>query len=106
MQVINKTLNPQWHQTLEFSDTGSRLVLYLMDHNAVLPETNIGHCAVEYEMLPPNQVTDKWIPLQGVKSGEIHIRVTRRIPELQNKQKISGSVSPFSKANKISGKVS
>lgn len=104
-KVIYKTLNPQWYQTLEFPDTGSRLVLYVKDHNAVLPETSIGDCAVEYEMLPPNQVADKWIPLQGVRSGEIHVRVTRRIPELQNKQKISGHVSSFIKAQKISGKM-
>ncbi|KAL0906439.1 hypothetical protein M5K25_024934 [Dendrobium thyrsiflorum] len=104
-KVIYKTLNPQWHQTLEFPDTGSRLVLHVKDHNAVLPETNIGDCAVEYEMLPPNQVADKWIPLQGVRSGEIHVRVTRRIPEHQNKQKISGRVSSLSKALKISGKM-
>ncbi|KAI0492503.1 hypothetical protein KFK09_026776 [Dendrobium nobile] len=103
--VIYKTLHPQWHQTLEFPDTGSRLVLHVKDHNAVLPETNIGDCAVEYEMLPPNQVADKWIPLQGVRSGEIHVRVTRRIPEVQNKQKNSGRVSSLSKAHKISGKM-
>ncbi|XP_020592907.1 synaptotagmin-5 [Phalaenopsis equestris] len=104
-KVIYRTLNPQWNQTLEFPDTGSRLVLYVKDHNAVLPETNIGDCEVEYEMLPPNQVADKWIPLQGVRSGEIHVRVTRRIPEQQNKQKNSSQASSFSTAHEISGKM-
>jgi len=28
---------------------------------------------------------DQWLPLQGVNKGEIHIQVTRRIPETQPK---------------------
>ncbi|KAK8936426.1 hypothetical protein KSP40_PGU020556 [Platanthera guangdongensis] len=102
--VIYKTLNPQWHQTLEFPDTGSRLVFHVKDHNAVLPETSIGDCVVEYEMLPPNQVANKWIPLQGVKTGEIHVQVTRRIPEPQKKQKFSSNNSSSSQEHKVTAK--
>lgn len=104
-KVIYKTLNPQWHQTLDFPDTGSRLVLHVKDHNAVLPESSIGYCVVEYEMLPPNQIADKWIPLQGVKTGEIHVQITRRIPEKLKKQNFSGHISSFSQAHKTSGKM-
>ncbi|PNX74555.1 plant synaptotagmin [Trifolium pratense] len=63
--VIYKTLNPQWNQTLEFPDDGSPLILYVKDHNALLPTSSIGECVVEYQRLPPNQMADKWIPLQG-----------------------------------------
>lgn len=104
-KVMYKTLNPQWHQTLEFPDTGSRLVLHVKDHNAVLPESSIGDCVVEYEMLPPNQVANKWIPLQGVKTGEIHVQVTRRIPEPEKKQKNSINDSSSSQAQKVPGKM-
>ncbi|KAK7251614.1 hypothetical protein RIF29_34960 [Crotalaria pallida] len=87
-KVVHKTLNPRWNQTLEFLDNGSPLILHVKDHNALLPTSSIGECVVEYQSLPPNQVCDKWIPLQGVKSGEIHIQITRKVPDMQMKQHI------------------
>ena len=36
-QVIHKTLNPRWNQTLEFLDDGSPLTLHVREHNALLP---------------------------------------------------------------------
>eukprot|EP01018_Ginkgo_biloba_P027009 Gb_21359 [translate_table: standard] len=104
-KVVYKTLNPQWSQTLEFPDTGSPLVLHVRDHNAVLPTSNIGDCIVEYERLPLNQTADKWIPLQGVKKGEIHVQVTRRAPEMLKKTSWSHNGSSFTKGHRISGKV-
>ncbi|XP_072999935.1 uncharacterized protein [Typha latifolia] len=101
-KVVYKTLNPQWNQTLEFPDTGKPLVLHVKDHNAVLPTLSIGHCTVQYEMLRPNETSDKWIPLQGVKSGEIHVQITRRNPELQKKTSIETDISPLGKSHKIS----
>lgn len=106
MQVVYKTLNPLWNQTLEFPDTGSPLILHVRDHNAVLPTSSIGHCVVEYEKLPPNQTADKWIRLQGVKSGEIHVQITRKIPELPKKFSLDTNVSASSKAHTISAQVS
>lgn len=105
MQVIYKTLNPQWNQTLEFPDNCSPLVLHVKDHNAVLPTSSIGDCVVEYERLPLNQMADKWIPLQGVKNGEIHIQITRKAPDLEKKSSLDSEISPFSKAHKISSQV-
>lgn len=58
-------------------------MLHVKDHNALLPTSSIGDCVVEYQRLPPNEKSDKWIPLQGVKKGEIHVQVTRKIPELR-----------------------
>lgn len=102
-QVIYKTLNPKWNQALEFPDTSSPLTLHVKDHNAVLLTSSIGHCTVEYEGLLPNQTADKWIPLQGVKKGEIHVKITRKTPEAQNKS--SSDTSPFGKAHNISTQV-
>lgn len=81
MQVVYKTLNPQWNQTLDFTDDGSPLVLHVKDYNYMLPVVSIGHCVVDYEKLPPNQTIDRWIPLVGVAKGEIHMQLTRRQPE-------------------------
>ncbi|AET05342.1 synaptotagmin-5 [Medicago truncatula] len=85
-KVVHKTINPRWDQTLEFLDDGSPLTLHVKDHNALLPTSSIGECVVEYQSLPPNQTSDKWIPLQGVKSGEIHIQIARKVPEIQTRQ--------------------
>ncbi|KAM7267043.1 hypothetical protein ACFE04_009209 [Oxalis oulophora] len=103
-KVMNKTLSPQWHQTLEFPDDGSSLVLHVKDHNNLLPTSNIGDCVVEYQRLPPNQMADKWIPLQGVKRGEIHIQITRKVPELE--RKTTGDSQPsLTKAHQISAQM-
>jgi Ca2+-dependent lipid-binding protein len=82
-QVVYKTLAPQWQQTLEFVDDHSPLVLHVKDYNAIFPTSSIGHCDVEYEHLHSNQTIDRWIPLQGVRKGEIHIQLTRRVAEKQ-----------------------
>ena len=80
LQVVYKTLAPTWGETLEFTYDGSPLILNVRDHNIIFPSLGIGYCEVEYEQLPPNQTLDQWLPLQGVKKGEIHIQVTRRVP--------------------------
>lgn len=103
MQVMYRTLNPQWNQTLEFPDDGSQLILYVKDHNALLPTSNIGDCVVEYQRLPPNERSDKWIPLQGVKRGEIHIQITRKVPDLMRKS--LDSEPSMTRAYQISGQV-
>ncbi|XP_031259322.1 extended synaptotagmin-1 [Pistacia vera] len=103
-KVIDRTLNPQWNQTLEFLDDGSPLLLHVKDHNALLPTSSIGDCVVEYQRLPPNEMADKWIPLQGVKRGEIHVQITRRIPELQ-KRPSSDSEPSLIKSHQISGQM-
>lgn len=105
-----KTLSPKWNQMLEFPDNGSPLLLHVKDHNALLPTSSIGDCVVEYQGLPPNQMSDKWIPLQGVKRGEIHIQITKRIPELEKRSSLDSRPSldseiPFNKAHQISSQV-
>ncbi|XP_057952419.1 synaptotagmin-5 [Malania oleifera] len=103
-KVMYKTLNPQWNQTLEFPDDGSPLLLHVKDHNAVLPTSSIGDCVVEYQRLPPNHMSDKWIPLQGVKRGEIHIQVTRKVPETLKRSSLD-SESSLTKARQISSQM-
>lgn len=99
-----KTLDPKWNQNFEFLDDGSQLELQVRDHNAIMASSSIGYCIVEYQRLPPNEVYDKWIPLQGVKNGEIHVQVTRRVPELQKRPSID-SDSLSNKAHKISSQM-
>ncbi|KMZ62571.1 hypothetical protein ZOSMA_452G00060 [Zostera marina] len=110
-KVIHKTLTPQWNQTLDFPDDGSQLHLFVKDHNAFLPTTSIGDCIVEYDWINSNQTVDKWIPLQNVSNGEIHIKITRKTLELKKKSKFDqlddnvSSHSGISNATKICGKM-
>ncbi|EPS60544.1 hypothetical protein M569_14258, partial [Genlisea aurea] len=78
-KMISRTLNPKWDQVMEFAEDGSALALHVKDHNTLLPETNLGNCSIDYQTLPPNQTWDRWIPLQGVKRGEIRLRITRAV---------------------------
>ncbi|PKI48319.1 extended synaptotagmin-1 [Punica granatum] len=103
-KVMFKTLHPRWHQTLEFPDNGSPLELHVKDHNALLPTASIGDCVVEYQRLPPNEMFDKWIPLQGVKRGEIHVQITRKIPELEKKTSLDSEPS-ITKSHQISSQM-
>src|SRR4051812_9038859 len=93
MQVLYKTLTPRWDQTFEIPDDGSPLVLRVKDYNNLLPTSSIGDCVVEYQRLPPNEMFDKWIPLQGVKKGEIHIQITRKVAELQKRTSFDSETS-------------
>ncbi|KAL0331368.1 UNVERIFIED_CONTAM: hypothetical protein Sangu_1682300 [Sesamum angustifolium] len=56
-------------------------------------------------MLPPNQMADKWIPLQGVKRGEIHIQITRKVPELEKKPSVDYESSPTTVRHQISNQM-
>lgn len=103
-KVLYKTLNPKWNQTFEFLDDGSQLELHVRDHNAILASSSIGNCVVEYHRLPANEVSEKWIPLQGVKKGEIHVQVTRRVPDFQTRPSME-SDSLSIKAHTISGQM-
>ncbi|XP_050238833.1 synaptotagmin-5 [Mercurialis annua] len=103
-KVMYKTLNPQWHQTLEFPDDGSPLMLHVKDHNALMPTFSIGDCVVEYQRLPPNQMSEKWIPLQGVRRGEIHIQITRKIPEMQKRHSLDSEPS-LTKSHRFSSQM-
>jgi Ca2+-dependent lipid-binding protein len=105
-QVIYKTLSPQWNQTFEFAQTGEPLILHVKDHNAVLPTASIGNCTVEYSMLSPNEPADKWIPLQGVRSGEIHVKIVRRVADSGKKTSLETDVSALGKGHNISAQVS
>lgn len=89
---------------MEFPDDGSSLELHVKDHNTLLPTSSIGNCVVEYQGLKPNETADKWIPLQGVTCGEVHVRVTRKVTEIQRRAS-AGSGSPFNKARLLSNQM-
>jgi Ca2+-dependent lipid-binding protein len=97
-QIVYKTLNPNWNQTIDFNEDGSPLVLHVKDYNRMLPVSSIGHCLVEYDRIPPNQTVDRWLPLTGVPKGEIHFQLTRWQPELERAKQ--------SKADAVSGSLS
>lgn len=104
-KVVYRTLNPHWNQTLEFADDGGPLLLYVKDHNDILAPSNIGECEIEYQRLPLNQTYDKWIPLQGVTKGEIHVQITRKVPQVLDKRTSLDSDSSLHTPHNIASKM-
>ncbi|KAH7404885.1 hypothetical protein KP509_15G048600 [Ceratopteris richardii] len=102
-KVVNMTLHPQWNQTFELNDTGEPLRLTVMDHNVLLPNVKIGHCTVEYDRIPRNQVIDKWVPLQGVRNGELHVQVIRKPAEsgISKKEHSNRTSKALDKSHKV-----
>lgn len=49
-------------------------------------------------------MADKWIPLQGVKRGEIHIQITRKVPEMHKIPSLDNQPS-LSKLHQIPNEV-
>ncbi|GAB2225393.1 hypothetical protein Droror1_Dr00006185 [Drosera rotundifolia] len=103
-KVLYKTLNPVWNQAFEFPEDGSSLVLLVKDHNAILAASSIGECVVDYQSLPPNEPYDKWIPLQGVKKGQIHVQITRKVQALQRRTTVAHD-SSSNGSQKITGQM-
>ena len=109
LQVIHRTLKPRWNQTLQFlEDENQTLKLHVKDHNALLPTSSIGDCVVEYKTLPENETRDFWIPLKGVKKGEVHVKVTRRsyaekiVPKSKQCTSANGVLAQMSSAVSVS----
>ncbi|XP_041417785.1 extended synaptotagmin-1-like [Xenopus laevis] len=76
-RVISKNLNPQWNQTFEilFSDLpGQEIEFEVLDKN-VQRDDSLGSCKIAVPHVLKKKFIDKWIRLDNVKSGELHIKV-------------------------------
>eukprot|EP00897_Mesotaenium_endlicherianum_P000503 jgi/Mesen1/10453/ME000082S09958 len=86
-RVVYKSLSPVWRERFTFVDDGSFLELKVADHNAIMPPDPIGYCYIDYHHHPLDQPQDKWLPLEGARSGELHVIVTRRSRSASEAQK-------------------
>ncbi|XP_041445705.1 extended synaptotagmin-1-like isoform X3 [Xenopus laevis] len=79
-RVIHKNLNPKWNETFEilYSDLPDQEIEFnLMSDKGVKINQQLGSCRIRIKEVPERGFIDKWIDLENVKSGQLHIKVTR-----------------------------
>ncbi|XP_041446881.1 extended synaptotagmin-1-like [Xenopus laevis] len=76
-RVISKTLNPEWKQTFEilFSELPGQEIEFQLWDRDVARDDPMGSCKIAVSQVLKKKCVDKWIRLQNVKSGELHIKV-------------------------------
>eukprot|EP00898_Chlorokybus_atmophyticus_P007146 jgi/Chlat1/7432/Chrsp6S07442 len=73
-RVQRGTLHPVWNQLFTFAK-GDKLSLLAFDHDLMRDDDFLGMAELDLFKYRDFQVHDLWVPLQGVASGEIHIRL-------------------------------
>ncbi|XP_041445735.1 extended synaptotagmin-1-like isoform X2 [Xenopus laevis] len=79
-RVIHKNLNPKWNETFEilYSDLPDQEIEFnLISDKGVKINQQLGSCRIRIKEVPERGFIDKWIDLENVKSGQLHIKVTR-----------------------------
>ncbi|XP_065052975.1 extended synaptotagmin-3-like [Rhopilema esculentum] len=90
-----ETLNPAWNETFEIfveSIHGRKLKLQLFDHDVGSSDESLGQTEIGVEKIAKLGSSDFWLPLEGVKSGRIHLRchwfnLSSKAAELQKADK-------------------
>eukprot|EP00850_Spirogloea_muscicola_P003844 SM000016S01832 [mRNA] locus=s16:104651:108872:+ [translate_table: standard] len=77
--VKYKTLNPKWYEEFRVPlatwDLPNLLILRVRDKDPVHFE-ELGYCVIDLAHLRGGQRHDLWLPLQGAKTGRLHLAIT------------------------------
>eukprot|EP00850_Spirogloea_muscicola_P014305 SM000101S09303 [mRNA] locus=s101:493723:497900:- [translate_table: standard] len=77
--VKYKTLNPKWYEDFRVPvatwDLPNLLILRVRDKDPVHFE-ELGYCVIDLAHLRGGQRHDLWLPLQGAKTGRLHLAIT------------------------------
>ncbi|CAI5472228.1 unnamed protein product [Closterium sp. Yama58-4] len=78
---ISRTLNPKWYEEFRVSvpvwdPDVTFLQLVVKDRDTFSADESIGKANVNLNVLRDGQRHALWLPLQGVKSGKLHVAVT------------------------------
>uniref|UniRef100_A0A0D6R1E3 C2 domain-containing protein n=1 Tax=Araucaria cunninghamii TaxID=56994 RepID=A0A0D6R1E3_ARACU len=77
-KIQRKTLNPKWQEEFKIpisSWESSVLVLNVRDKDHFLDD-DLGECIIPVNNLRGGLRHDKWLPLENVKTGRLHIAIT------------------------------
>ncbi|XP_057279282.1 extended synaptotagmin-1-like, partial [Pezoporus wallicus] len=81
-RVLREELNPRWDEVYEAIVTdipGQDVEFELFDKD--LDEDDfLGRCKVPLQRVLSNRVVDEWLPLEGVKSGQLHVKLESLSP--------------------------
>ncbi|XP_033927514.1 extended synaptotagmin-1 [Melopsittacus undulatus] len=81
-RVMREELNPRWNEAYEAIVTdipGQDVEFELFDKD--LDEDDfLGRCKVPLQQVLSSRVVDEWLPLEGVKSGRLHVKLESLSP--------------------------
>jgi len=72
-----ETLNPVWNETFEIfveKCIGCKLKVQLYDHDVGSSDESLGKTEISMEKIVKYGSSEFWLPLEGVKSGKIHLK--------------------------------
>uniref|UniRef100_A0A0C9RQ31 TSA: Wollemia nobilis Ref_Wollemi_Transcript_3961_2500 transcribed RNA sequence n=1 Tax=Wollemia nobilis TaxID=56998 RepID=A0A0C9RQ31_9CONI len=80
-KIQKKTLNPKWQEEFKIPisswESSNVIVLNVRDKDHFLDD-DLGECRIHVNDLRGGLRHDKWLPLENVKTGRLHIAVTVR----------------------------
>eukprot|EP00268_Persea_americana_P037890 TRINITY_DN3757_c1_g1_i1.p1 TRINITY_DN3757_c1_g1~~TRINITY_DN3757_c1_g1_i1.p1 ORF type:complete len:767 (-),score=199.25 TRINITY_DN3757_c1_g1_i1:288-2588(-) len=78
-KIQKKTLAPKWQEEFKIPihtwEPPNVLLLEVFDKDRIFDDS-LGHCSVNISDLRGGQRHDKWLPLQNIKMGRLHLAVT------------------------------
>ncbi|XP_077210274.1 C2 domain-containing protein At1g53590-like [Tasmannia lanceolata] len=78
-KIQKKTLAPKWHEEFKIPictwESPNVLFLEVLDKDHIIDDT-LGDCSISISELRGGQRHDKWIPLQNIKMGRLHVAIT------------------------------
>lgn len=82
-KTIKRNVNPVWNETFGFrikeDDRNAVLSMLVFDFDNFTPDDFIGSAEINLSDLPRGELVDRWIRLDNVKTGELHIQFQRCI---------------------------
>ncbi|KNC49104.1 C2 domain-containing protein [Thecamonas trahens ATCC 50062] len=81
--VRRNTSAPVWHEDLHLKclSLGAPLKLQILDWNSSGPDIPLGEASIDLGELEEFKVHDSWHYLQGVSSGEVHLKIRVGAPQ-------------------------
>jgi len=78
-KIIKHNRNPEWDETFHFNVADIKttsLLAVVYNHDIIKKDVPIGAIGISLEGLHKGQESSKWLVLQGVKHGELHLGLT------------------------------
>lgn len=82
-KVIKRNINPLWNETFGFrineGDQSAILSILVFDFDNFTPDDFIGSAEINLSEIPCGDLYDKWLKLDNVQTGEIHLQFQRNL---------------------------
>ncbi|KAM4644112.1 LOW QUALITY PROTEIN: extended synaptotagmin-1 [Amazona ochrocephala] len=81
-RVLREELNPRWNEAYEaiVTDVPGQDVEFELFDKDIDADDFLGRCKVPLQRVLSNRVVDEWLPLEGVQSGRLHVKLESLSP--------------------------